>query len=499
MSGFDSQARRRALRAIAAMEFRVGLYLWLTRVRWPGVMTVGIWFCLYGSGLGTIRSWLHIPALCSLPGLAWERHPWAALNWGLASVLLGVASAACTIPAPYGGRSVLFSPFPLLLPLRGTDRALACLAGRLGALLTGWAPALSAMALSWVAFAGDSGARPDLRALGFWLAAGSALLGIVHAGRFIVYGGAGRRGGSAGAATPKPVHAVWRRCTRWAGELRWVTAEGVRRATLPRFEARKWAAPAAMMLARTVLDGAVIVVAWAAVRLVTGSRPEAGLVALMARACLVVLPLMSLRPVMDRSVPGVIYEPYAQVSNVLPVRPGWRWRGQLPATLAYAAAFAVISELLGAGGSALACLLAGPNASVPPLLYWLPALAPAVALIAWAQGLLLRYPARLVEGIEWGWGAFALMTLLPGIALLAGVWNGEGNWLGAVALSLWPMAALVVAAARITDRPGAWGVNCNGWRTSATHRLVLLVIILSAVSVATILLCGLVPIFASLQ
>ena len=532
--------RRPGLRALAALEFRVGLYAWLTRVL-PALPFGGLW------ASGSVICICSVALVAAAESAPPEGAGWLALALAVPGRLLilsglagiGVWSDHCSSSATgwsgsgnAAGRGVR-PHLAGLLPLTFAERERAGALGRLASMAALAVPGMALMVVGWLIALSGGEPRPELREAAMWGLATLAIFALSRAER--AFGGVRQAVSGApgmllvvfwvarlrGIPQSRPLcfwepaawiallclavlaaQLVWNRVSVRAqatqGLLpagpptllrRWPRPSWVAdwaRACTPEAGLRPWLRAMATVLAQVLGFSSVCLVLWPLVAVRSGRVSAADLA---AQACFVVLPALGAGLSVAASTGGRIEARPRDARELLPLGPSDRWRALLVAGLVNAFGFAALGAALGVGGLAITAALTGAPATARVAMYWMPLIIPAAALIAWAQEPLTRYPFRLVpQGEALGWVLTLVMTLVV-VPLALAALDFDGPWSLLSAIALWPTAAVVVLVSRLTAGPSVWDIDADGTVTSGASRKAHAVLLLSAASLALTIDC----------
>ena len=164
------------------------------------------------------------------------------------------------------------------------------------------------------------------------------------------------------------------------------------------------------------------------------------------------------------------------VRELLPITPQCRWRRRLAAALLFGCGGALVGELFGGVGWILA-RTAGEEALPLADLHWLALAAPALGVMLWALGPLLRYPLKIVLSFPrdevWIIPAAAVVVVeltLVGLVASGALWEwGPLHPSGWRRPYLWPLvcwalAAVVLLVSYYANRPSIWWREAHGYR-----------------------------------
>lgn len=210
--------------------------------------------------------------------------------------------------------------------------------------------------------------------------------------------------------------------------------------------------------------------------------------ALGAQLCLHYLPLAAIAFCL-----GIWWEAYPskrrRIGDLLPVDPRARWRAKLFAAIVLSVAFVLLAEASGLLGGIIARAL-GAVDPIPARFHWMVLAAPALALIAWAQGPLLRNAFRVARCMVSLWPYLAFMATTAYMAGLVAI--AEGQALHICPILAWPAAVVVLVASWFAVRPNAWSLREDGRAGSLATLLAGLALILSMVT-APLLVAAVAP------
>jgi len=555
MSAFDSQARRRAIGATAALEFRVGLYQWLTRVL-PSVYGKPVWVLVAFVALMLFPLY-HVAVL----GFAVGRVLWLAPGavvpvWALAVFVPAELRRFRGTTASRGASRGLTDYHVLrLLPASPNGRELGPAIGRLGALVvaiaTGFALMLAGAAAAYL----EGRQAPSPSPLMAWVLVALALFALRSAALWL-------------ARRPTAAYMWPAGITLWLG-LWWCLASAPKVMDpewqvdwfLQRSHVWTWAAlillvGAAWVLLTLLLAGAHLVLRgvlssrWPGRRLSLSALvdavawremwgrvgvPEAGwarwgwaagrLLGTLCAGALVLGGVACLpKVIVTPHSPGVwsfaigfplVCIPLAAILLVLALWPGDfsgaaprcfvylapfphrdLWRIRLCAAAVCAFACAAAGELLALAELGGALAVGAPLADLPVALFWVPVMVPAVGLLLWAQAPLLSHPFRLLRGAEWLWLILTIVAAsLTGLIGFTVHPSLEVCLPGAAGL-LWAAAIVQAWLSYLALDPNAWGVDRSGSPTMAAKAAFLGAACSSAIALAAMVLCCLATIGA---
>jgi hypothetical protein len=537
-----SALRRANMRTLASLEFRVGLYWWLTRVLpaqpygWLVVPAFVVGILMLPLLLaGDVVPQLHVPGIA----------PWVpVVLWFPARVLIVAALAGAMVrgePSPLAtrgqaapdgaaGRTTRPHLTPLL-PLSAAEREVAATVGRLTAMAPLVLLGMALLAGGCLFARPGSVPRPELQEPAIWGLLALVVLALSRAERASAYGQGGcaspfvlywlfslailsqmhmwrlaewlaliwllgaavERARLAGEAAVRSYERLRRRgsstvldesapepAIRWG--LNW------RRACTPEAGPRTWLRGTAVLAEQILALSAVSVVALPFV--------SADLAHMTALACFILLPAFGGVLAVAVSTGGTLGDRSNAFRELLPLPPAPRWSAQALAAITGALVFAAMGEALGAGGLALTRLVTGAPVGAPTAMYWLPLTILAAALIAWAQEPLLRHAVDLVRDGE------IILAVLVGVAtlvlvpvVLAVALLGTPAW--ACPVVLWLTAGAVVLLSRATANPRTWDVRLDGYVTHNASQRANAVLLLSATSLALVVACLLAAILAA--
>ncbi len=545
MDDHQASLRRQAFRTLAAMEFRVGLYQWLTRVL-PGA---------YGKPVWVLVAFAALPLASVYQGTGVRTGPVVYALWLAAGVVVACWTLAVLIPSELGRprpagsrRGPSADPGGLhllrLLPVAPIRRESATLAGRLWAI--GVAIAVGVALLLAADVAARLTGRPALPPfpLAKWSLAAVSLWVVWCASRQLAHR---RLGGYRWAAAialyatawpslltkalfwtvlaPHGWHGVWVPASAvLVGGAAWVLSALLlagahtvaRRAVLrwrveprlpglPLLDLATWreawgrlGVPEAGSAAWRRASGQVLGPASAALALVVGlpwlaqvlRHPHApGPWSSAVGFCLIALPLGAI-PLVLVLWPGDFGPtPTPQFAPLLPLLPRDLWRFRLRAATAYALGFAGAAEFLALVCLGLAHLLGHPLTLPPAGMLWSPLVVAAAALLLWAQAPLLTHPFRIWRRAEWLWLAMVVAAVCP-----AAIAAFTLNLLSPVRL---PLAVLLLWAATMAQLwlsrravdPNSWHLDQSGRPTAAAKAAFFGVAASSAISLALLAFC----------
>jgi len=535
MSTTDIDTRRSRWRAYAAMELRVGLYQWLTRVgpsRHSPVVHLSLMLMpLWLFPLGTPSLASQIPSHDPLAAAMWIAGG-ALLVWSLL--------AATTVANGWVASTPRIRDWSALLPLSTGQRVHAGFIGRLAGVAIWVGTGLLLMLMAWW-LAGRSGERaPDLAAAAPWalgivpvVAAGQVLgltarkadrrfpqglattlvgvtmieglavgfavgsrvpapwqiAGGVAAGTvaYLILAGSqllGRPGGSAlewlwdqwsqradgtsvadevtGEAPGEEASPASTRPSGWRKwELGW--------AFVPEIDFGMWARSARLLFAAFALLGVGCAVGWPLLSHADhilfegegagGSAGAAGL-AWGPFFCLYCLPLAGVAFAFGMWWADYPARRARSGGALLPLSAAALWRARLVAGLIYGLGFLLLGQAFDIVGESVAAALGAPWPVIPLNHHWFVLAIPALALIAWAQGPLLRNPFRLLSWLPAAWGIGTAVAAIFWTPFLAGA--AEAKHLHVWPMVMWPVALAVVALSVAAIRPSLWPVSPDG-------------------------------------
>ena len=483
MSTHDNIHRRR-LRAIFMMEFRLGLYEWLTRSL-SGRPRM-LWVPPVLLAIGCALLWVGSPSLGSQIPRHWVAGaPWVSggllLVFGIASLLLAPAIAAGT------ERAMRLAD---LLPLYRCQRHLAATLGRLLACGIAIGLGVILVLLSWAAARPLGLATPSLAPLRFWLLGAPFLLVL---GLLVQWLGGDESpedrgsltvswvlicaGGYLGVQAARQVPHVWQLahgaavaivvCSAVSIGLTWIVwlaqllygqatalwasrrpagaAVTLRHAPPawwrqldfrwvwhPELDLRLWAKSAAAVFGILAILAALLILVWPVLlsRMDDPNMDRATTIRVGATICTLCLPLVAVllsgmlwNHLLSRPMPkpGQDGPLGPHVEELIPFPDGHRWRAKLVA----AAVFAVGCVALGWVFTPLGYVIARACGGVEHLqgnLHWATLTAPALVLLAWAAGPLLHYPIKLSfsHGQSWVWAAVVVTLVMAGVMAMFG-------------------------------------------------------------------------------
>jgi hypothetical protein len=497
--------RSRGVGAIAALEFRIGLYAWLTRIfpaqPWGALGAVAF---LLLAGVAATEVTL----------LADQQYAQDPSGWAVVLVSLGRALIILTLAGmwtysdtpPFGRRSSRHafrqqeprSHLAQLLPLSSLQREGAVLLGRLFVMAV-----LAAPGLALIAAAAHISPAGRVGFLGLSEAAWSAIL-IVATLLLSRFGAPGTSLATTGVLTmswlpillnaasapgdlgqapdflrtmlllwvaPAPVSLAVRAARAgWLALRRhrlaaasepvtelpesfWVRRDANwRRACTPEAGRAAWARALGRVVAEVALGGALGIVVLSVL--------HPGWAHFVAGASLLVVPGYGGALGLLTWSGGMLETGPRWLRDLLPESPRTRWRTTFGAALLAAVVFAGLGELLGAGGLLVARALSGKTATVPEVLYWMPPGILLASLIAWAQTPFLRHPHRIIahEQDFWWACAFAVVMLLLALPLVLFLAAETG---GAVL----PCLALLAGLAGVMQALSYRSATSDVWQT----------------------------------
>jgi hypothetical protein len=249
----------------------------------------------------------------------------------------------------------------------------------------------------------------------------------------------------------------------WSVELGWAFA--------PELGTAMWARSAAVIFAAfsafglvCAIGGPVLVRLTHALKTMTGSGASAGIassdLAMGPFTCFYCLSVAGIALSAGMWWADYPTRPVRLASGLTPIAAQALWRRRLVAALIYCLGFFVLGQLLSIIGELLAEAVGGRFPLIPLDCHWVALGMPALALIAWAQGPLLRNPLRLNA-----WPAELWVILTAVVACVQPPWlpamceSGDVHVWPAI---VWPVALVLVALSRRAAQPNAWPVTENG-------------------------------------
>jgi len=539
------------------MEFRVGLYWWLTRAL-PNAYGKPVWV------LVAFMAWMLFPAYhVAVYGFAMGGVLWLA-----AGVVVSVWALALFLPAelrrfrgtagPGASRGLTDCHVLRLLPASPDGRELGSAMGRLGALVVAIAVGLGLMLAGALAARIEGREAPSPSPLMAWVLVAIALFALRCAALWLA---------RKPAAPYSRLAAIALYISLWAGmlrpALRWLMGPPIPQPPVWLWAALILLAGAAWVLLTLMLAGAHQVLrrvlprprlahrlSLSALIDVTGWReawgrigvPEAGWARwgwaagrLLATLCAgpLLLAAMACLPeaIATPHSAGVwsfaigfplICIPVGAIPLVLALWPGdlsggpprcfvylaplphrdlWRIRLRAAAVCAFGSAAVAELVALAALGAALA--VRQPLADLPVALFWVPLMVPAIGLLLWAQAPLLSHPFRLLRAAEWLWltltivaATLTIVTTSPAALIGFTIQLPLEVCLPGAAGLLWAAAIVQAWLSYLALDPNAWGVDRSGSPTMAAKAAFLGAACSSAIALAAMVLCCLVVIGA---